>query len=86
MIIYSIALAVKASRTSRGKKVVFTGFVVIEDFVQRETGLKNLVDMICVLDIVANLVFEYACAVDKAVKISSMNAQRLWKYTPKKGE
>jgi hypothetical protein len=63
MIMYSMAFAIPtAVVSSRMSKLQgrLTRFVVVNPFVQTETGITQLIELICVFDVIAYLILDDA--------------------------
>lgn len=66
-----------------------TGFVNIDPFAERKPGIKHLVDLVHVLDIMAYLAFDGACRVDEPGKEMRHEAMRahlreiMYAYVPR---
>jgi hypothetical protein len=62
---YSIARAIfNVSIESTACKALRAGFVIVDIFVQREAGEEELVDCICILDVIAYLTIDDSCGMN----------------------
>jgi hypothetical protein len=70
-------LRLTSARKKLACKALRTGFVIIDIFVQRKAAEKELIDCVCILDVIAYLPVDDSCGMNQSRWISKALSQVL---------